>query len=161
MPIEAIHELTASAPPSECVRNAPRPWMRIVLYLAAVYNLVWGTLVILFPAAPFRWAGMEEPNYPELWQCIGMIVGVYGIGYGIAALDPARHWPIVLVGLLGKIFGPVGFLQAALSGRLPWIAGWTIVFNDLIWWVPFAGILIWVFRTCRSHARSPSAGDKV
>jgi hypothetical protein len=70
-----------------------------------------------------------------------MIVGVYGVGYGIAARDPFRHWPIVLVGLLGKIFGPIGFIGAVTSGRFPLAMGWTILTNDLIWWVPFAGIL--------------------
>jgi hypothetical protein len=70
-----------------------------------------------------------------------MIVGVYGVGYTVAAFAPARHWPIVLVGLLGKIFGPMGFVWAASRGELPWIAGWTILTNDLIWWVPFALIL--------------------
>lgn len=115
--------------------------MRHVLIAAAVYNLTWGLLVVLFPLAPFRWAGMTPPNYPELWQCLGMIVGVYGIGYGIAATDPMRHWPIVLVGLLGKVFGPIGFLGAALRGRLPWSFGLTILTNDLIWWLPFGLIL--------------------
>ena len=120
--------------------------MCIVLRAAAVYNLAWGAVVVLFPLAPFRWAGMDPPNYPELWQCIGMIVGVYGVGYWIAATDPRRHWPIVLVGLLGKIFGPIGFVSAAARGTLPWVAGWTIVTNDLIWWFPFLSILAWVWK---------------
>jgi hypothetical protein len=70
-----------------------------------------------------------------------MIVGVYGIGYAIAASNPLRHWPIVLLGLLGKIFGPIGFVWAASHGELPWIAGLTILTNDVIWWLPFALIL--------------------
>ena len=52
--------------------------------------MVWGSAVVLFPDLPFRWAGIPQPNYPELWQCIGMIVGVYGIGYAIAAFDLER-----------------------------------------------------------------------
>ena len=120
----------------------PSPiWMRRVLLVAAVYNLVWGAWVIFFPLVPFRWMGVDPPNYPGLWQCIGMIVGVYGIGYGAAALDPVRHWPIVLVGLLGKIFGPIGFVGAAMKGEVPWSAGLTIITNDLIWWLPFGAIL--------------------
>lgn len=121
-----------------------------VLRAAAVYNVLWGALVVLFPLVPFAWAGMEPPNYPELWQCIGMIVGVYGVGYWIAAGDVVRHWPIVLVGLLGKVFGPIGFLWSAWSGRLPWMAGWTILTNDLIWWLPFVGILGWVYAVHNS-----------
>ena len=70
-----------------------------------------------------------------------MIVGVYGIGYIIAATDPNRHWPIVLVGLLGKIFGPIGFAKALYTGVFPLTFGINIIFNDLIWWIPFYLIL--------------------
>lgn len=115
--------------------------MKAWLLAAAGYNIVWGAVVILAPNALFDWAGMELPRYPEIWQCVGMIVGVYGIGYAIAAFDPLRHWPIVLVGLLGKILGPIGFLLALVQAVFPLRFAMTILTNDLIWWVPFAGIL--------------------
>jgi hypothetical protein len=127
---------------------APR-WMARVLWAAAVYNLLWGGFVVLFPALPFRWLGMPLPNYPQLWQCVGMIVGVYGIGYACAASAPLRHWPIVLVGLLGKLLGPLGFLMAARNGQLPWAFGWINLTNDLIWWIPFALILHRAYRAGR------------
>ncbi len=117
------------------------PWLRRVLIAAGVYNLAWGVFVVAFPLAPFDWLNLEPPRYPQIWQCVGMIVGVYGIGYLCAAPDYVRHWPIVLVGLLGKIFGPIGFVVAAARGELPWNFGWTIVTNDLIWWLPFAMML--------------------
>ena len=130
--------------PKEVVLNPllPKPWMGFVLQAAALYNLIWGVLAIVFPTAIFRIAGASTlPNYPELWQCIGMIIGVYGIGYAIAARQPFIHWPIVLVGLLGKIFGPIGFLLSVTAGRLPAAFGWVILTNDLIWWIPFSLIL--------------------
>ena len=96
---------------------------------------------MLFPGAIFSWLDMPPPNYPQFWQCIGMIVGVYGIGYAIAAFDPVRHWPIVLVGFLGKVMGPLGMVQALWTGQLPWGFALNCVTNDLIWWVPFALIL--------------------
>ncbi|WP_437229021.1 SelL-related redox protein [Planctomicrobium sp. SH661] len=117
-------------------------WMRVSLLLAAAYNLAWGTWVILWPNSSLAICGYPEPiPYPQLWQCLGMVVGVYGIGYAIASTNPARHWPIVLVGLLGKVFGPLGFLISYLQGTLPLSAGRVCVFNDLIWWLPFALIL--------------------
>jgi len=77
--------------------------------LAAAYNLIWGPFAILSPLTIFRWAGFKPvPVHPELWHCIGKIVGVYGISSGIAALDPVHHWPAVLVGLLGELFRPGG-----------------------------------------------------
>ena len=85
------------------------PWHRTTLRLAAAYNLVWGAVTILWPMALFRWAGVDPlPNYPELWQCIGMIVGVYGVGYWIAANDPAMTRPEALRRMLRTFAVRVG-----------------------------------------------------
>ncbi|RYD79488.1 MAG: alkyl hydroperoxide reductase [Verrucomicrobiaceae bacterium] len=121
-----------------------------VLWAAGIYNLLWGAFVVLFPQLPFQWAGMAPINYPEIWQCVGMIVGVYGVGYIIAARDPFRHWPIIFVGLLGKVLGPIGMADAIFRGRLPLEAGWTCVTNDLIWWGPFIVILYRAYMSQRS-----------
>ena len=125
--------------PSSC--TSP-PWMTRVLIAAGIYNLIFGAWAGLFPNHVFNLLGMEPPTYPFLWQCIGMIVGVYGIGYIAAAKHPLRHWPIILVGLLGKIFGPIGFLQTAVAGDISWKFGYLIITNDLIWWIPFTWIMI-------------------
>lgn len=132
-------------------------WMRVVLRVAGAYNVVWGALVVLFPLAMFRWAKMPPPNYPQIWQCVGMIVGVYGVGYWIAASDPARHWPIVLVGLLGKVLGPIGFLPLAWRGEWPWLFGLVNVTNDLIWWIPFTLILLYARRESLRRSRGEAA----
>ena len=137
---------------SAAVCPASPRWMTWVLLAAGVYNLLWGAWTVLWPEALFRWAGMELPRYPEIWQCVGMIVGVYGVGYLAAAKDPVRHWPITLVGLLGKIFGPIGFVQAVMSGSFAAKMGLTILTNDLIWWIPFSLILRRAFLISRGRA---------
>lgn len=116
-------------------------WTSRWLVAAGVYNLLWGAATIAFPHFLFDVSGIDRLNYPEIWQCVGMIVGVYGIGYLIAAGDSRTHWPIVLVGLLGKVFGPIGFVVALARGTFPPLFGLTILTNDLIWWIPFAMIL--------------------
>lgn len=133
-----------------------RPWGSRWLWAAGLYNLAWGALAIAFPNLLFDLCGMDRLNYPEIWQCVGMIVGVYGIGYIIAAGDTRRHWPIVLVGLLGKIFGPIGFAAALVKGTFPPVFGLTILTNDLVWWVPFAMILRDA-ATHRSVTRRPNS----
>ena len=115
--------------------------MQITLRLAGIYNLLWGAVAVIFPIWSFEILGMATPLYPQLYQCIGMIVGVYGIGYWLAAQNPLVHWPIVLVGFMGKILGPLGFAMAILKEELPLIFGIHIIFNDLIWWAPFFLIL--------------------
>ena len=120
----------------------PRPWMKRTLFVAGIYNLIWGAICVIAPVTMLSFVGIATDSVgAQFWQCIGMIVGVYGIGYVLAAGAPFRHWPITLVGLLGKVFGPIGFLAAVLDGSLPARMGWIILANDLIWWIPFTVIL--------------------
>ena len=119
-----------------------KKFMKNVLILAGIYNLVFGFFCVVFPAYIFKLLSIDPPQYLFLWQCIGMIVGVYGIGYIVASGNPLMHWPIVLVGLLGKIFGPIGFIQTAMAGDIPWSFGYIIITNDLIWIGPFVYILL-------------------
>lgn len=130
--------------------------MRSCLIAAGVYNLLWGALTVLRPMWLFELASMDPPNYPFIWQCVGMIVGVYGIGYLAAASDPVRHWPIVLVGFLGKIFGPIGYADGVLRGEVPPGFGITIPTNDLVWWIPFALMLAHAWR-CHHSVSAPGA----
>lgn len=152
--VRPITRLAATATPVG-KNEVTGAWMRVTLYAAGLYNLVWGAWIITAPHMLFRWSEMAPPTYPQIWQCVGMIVGVYGIGYIVAASNPIRHWPIVLVGLLGKILGPVGFLSAVLSGDLPWRFGFVIITNDLIWWIPFGGIM---YAAARHHRTTASLG---
>ena len=116
-------------------------WMSLILKFAGVYNILWGISVIFLPNLFFNLTGMDIPRYPMIWQCVGMIVGVYGVGYWVAARDPLRHWPITLVGFLGKVFGPIGFAYYLIQGAFPLTFGLTIMTNDLLWWIPFGLIL--------------------
>lgn len=109
--------------------------------VAAVYNILWGAWVVIFPLSFFKLTGMAEPVHPMIWQGMGMVIGVFGLGYWWSASNPVKHWPIVAVGFLGKIFGPMGFIINYAAGAVPLAFGYTLITNDLIWWVPFALIL--------------------
>jgi small multidrug resistance pump len=122
-------------------------WHKNVLRAAAIYNILWGTWVILFPQHFFQLTQMEPINHPMIWQGMGMVIGVYGLGYWWSANNPIKHWPIVAVGFLGKIFGPLGFVWNYLTDQASPEFGWTLITNDLIWWYPFAHILLTVRKT--------------
>jgi hypothetical protein len=71
-----------------------------------------------------------------------MVVGLYGLLYAYAALRLDRARPIIFVGLAGKILGPIGWSIAVHSGEWPARTFPLIVFNDLVWWLPFALFLL-------------------
>lgn len=116
-------------------------WMSTTLKIAAVYNILWGGWCVLFPQHFFEVTGLEAINHPMIWQGMGMVIGVYGLGYYWASFNPVRHWPVVMVGFLGKIFGPLGFVYNYAMGNVTLNFGLTLITNDLIWWVPFFLIL--------------------
>lgn len=123
--------------------------MSMTLRLAAVYNISWGAWAVLFPLQFFRLTGLVDPVHPMIWQGMGMVIGVYGLGYWWASYNPIRHWPIVAVGMLGKLFGPLGFVYNYFAGNVPGSFGYTLITNDLVWWVPFYLILRKVHETTK------------
>jgi small multidrug resistance pump len=110
-----------------------RPWF----LAAALYNLLWGSWVVLLPQQYFDWIGMPAPQPIAIWQVVGMCVLVYAPGYWWVARDPLRFRHYVLIGLLGKLLGPIGFVFSVHQGTLPLVFGWTLLTNDLLWWLPF------------------------
>lgn len=122
--------------------NHSKTWMKVVLYLAGIYNIIWGSIVSIYPNELLVLAGMDRTNYPELLQCIGMMIAVFGAAYLLAAHNPIRHWPIVAAGILGRVLGPIGFVVGLYNGTFTLISGVTIITNDLIWLIPF-GVILW------------------
>ncbi|HVR41542.1 MAG TPA: hypothetical protein VMU84_20775 [Thermoanaerobaculia bacterium] len=115
-----------------------RTFHRIVFALAGAYNLAWGAYSMLDPQWLFRFAGMAPINYPDIFACLGMVVGVYGFLYWQVARDPERGIAIAAVGLLGKVLGPIGLVRLIASGAWPMRSAILCITNDLIWWIPFA-----------------------
>jgi hypothetical protein len=124
----------------------------VVLFLAALYNLVWGAVAAIAPVKMLAFAGIDKPGYIGFCQCIGMFVALYGVGYWFASAEPMRYWPFVLIGLAGKVLGPVGAAVGIFSGELPPRFLLINVTNDFIWWMPFVWALV-VIRRC-SHKAS-------
>jgi len=133
------------------MNHQPPAWMIAVLRAAAVYNLLYALALSLWPQQIFDWLEMPHTPTPMI-QCIGMMVGVYALGYWVAAQDLRRYWPLVAVGLLGKTLGPLGFLYHALNGVFVWRSGLFVLFSDLIWWPPFWWIGIYAIRNRRISA---------
>jgi small multidrug resistance pump len=117
-------------------------FFKVSFILAGLYNFAFALWTALWPQSFFTLFGLAPTNHPAIWQCLGMVIGVYGAGYLWAASRPDRAGPIIALGLAGKILGPVGWGAVVASGDWPLRTGWLIVFNDLIWWIPFSLFLL-------------------
>src|SRR5437867_8257401 len=58
-----------------------RRFHRLVFCVAGVYNIGWGLYAVYDPQWLFRFAGLPPMNYPQIFACLGMVVGLYGIIY--------------------------------------------------------------------------------
>ncbi len=115
-----------------------RKFHQITFVLAGIYNILWGLFVSFDPNWLFRFAKMELPNYPEIFVCVGMVVGLYGIIYLEVARKPERGFLLALVGFIGKILGPIGALYYISLGKWTFSALIMNLTNDFIWLIPFA-----------------------
>jgi hypothetical protein len=87
-----------------------------------------------------------------LWQGVGIVIGLLGIALIVAARNPIHHWMVILVGFVKFTVGIAGFGFELLQQAIPLRAFWWMAVDDLIWWLPFAGIL-WI--CLRAHAGVP------
>ena len=134
-----------------------RKFHRIVFAIAGAYNLAWGAYSALDPQWLFRFAGMPLSNYPEIFACLGMVVGIYGFLYWEVARVPERGFLIAAIGLLGKVLGPIGLVQLIASGAWPLKSAVLCLTNDFIWWVPFALYLRDARAASAASRTSPAA----
>ncbi len=111
---------------------------RLIFLLAGFYNICWGLWVSVDPNWLFRFAEMEIPNYPEIFVCVGMVVGLYGVVYWEVARRPERGFMLALVGFTGKVLGPMGAVYYVGIGKWKFPALIMNLTNDVIWLIPFA-----------------------
>ena len=134
-------------------KQSPR-WHRVALLVASLQCLIWGIFILAIPERSSLAYGFDKvPSELFLWQGTGLIIFLFGVGYGIAATNPVQHWAVILIGLMAKFLGPVGMLWSVIQGQVSRQVLYLIPINDLVWWLPFTLILVFAFRN-RAEADS-------
>lgn len=128
-----------------------RPWMQITLLAAGIYNLIWGVVTILNPQRIFENLHLALPNYMIMWQGIALVEILFGLGYLLASKQPFKHWIIVLLGFILKLTIGISFIYLLMANRLPANLFTHILANDLVWLLPFAGIIYFSFENAQSN----------
>src|SRR3989304_5903866 len=83
-------------------KSFPRQGLRIILTLASLESLGLGLVLSLYTRFFLEITGYgPQPDifYP---QQSGVFLLILGIGYGIAARDPDRHWGLVALAIISK-----------------------------------------------------------
>jgi small multidrug resistance pump len=123
--------------------------LRRVFRVAALYNIVWGAVMVLFPNSIFDLFHLPRLNYPFVMSGLGMCIGLYGYGYWVVANDLRRYPQLVVIGFLGKALGPIGWVWTVYTTDLPLRTMWVNVGNDFIWLPFFIAYFVWYRKSAR------------
>lgn len=119
-----------------------------VLRLAAFNAIILGTLITLSPKIFLGLFGSDLVALTtlfEFWHIYGIMLGVLGIGYLIASVDPQSNWQFVLVGFLFNLLSSYVFVKAIYLESLPIGLLSLLLFSSFVWLVPFYLVLVNVF----------------
>jgi hypothetical protein len=132
-----------------------RRFHRAAFTLAGCYNIIWGIYSSIDPQWMFRLTGMTPLNHPEIFACLAMVIGLYGVLYLEVARVPERGWLLAAIGLTGKVLGPIGLARLILTGQWPPSTLILCLTNDFIWWGPFVLYLKDAWPHFRTQWRRP------
>lgn len=135
--------------------------MSWVLRAAGASDLLWASASLCYlPLSKLVFGGSPHSLPGRGWElCVeqAILLSILGLGLMIAASEPYRHWPVVLMGLLGKLMAGAGLAWEVWQGLLSpaallpaFAAGWL--------WLPPLGYILYRSHEallCRRRTVSP------
>lgn len=134
------------------------PWMRTLLRFVAVYNVLAGIGMLIFYHEGYKLLGVVKPQLNLPIQLVGVLVGLFGVGYWLVANNPVENRNVLMLGFWSKALGSVLGLYYVFAGKLPPVFLVVLFFADIVYLVPFAVILRRLYRLAgasRSVPHSP------
>lgn len=121
--------------------RAITPWMTRLLWFVGGYNLLAGLGMLCLYHEGFKLLGMTKPDVNLPVQLVGILVGLFGVGYWMVAAHPFENRSVLLLGFWSKLLGSVLGLYYVFAGKLPLFFLALLFFSDIIYLPPFAVIL--------------------
>ncbi len=118
-----------------------RPWMRFVLRFAGAFNLLAGAAMILLYHEGYRLLGVPKPQLVLPLQIMGVLVGIFGVGYLLVASRPVENRGILLLGFWSKAISSAFAFWYVAAGQLPLWSVVAVTLSDVVYLPPF--YVIW------------------
>jgi CDP-diglyceride synthetase len=147
-------EKTIPARRDEIRNPSTRPlakWMKFVLRFVAVYNVLAGLFMLIGYHETYKIIGMEKPDISFPIQLVGILVGLFGVGYYLVAKNPIENRNVLALGFWSKFLGSCLGTGYVLMGKLPpqFIA--VYFFADVIYLPPFYLIMRRLYALARER----------
>jgi small multidrug resistance pump len=122
--------------------NAPlKPWMWFLLRFAGTFNLLAGFSMIVLYSEGFHLLGLKKPSLMLPLQLVGVMVGLFGIGYHMVASNPLQNRNVLVLGFWSKALGSALGVGYVALGKLPLVFLPVLLFADIAYLPPFYAIM--------------------
>lgn len=116
-------------------------WMTRLLWFVGGYNLLAGTGMLCLYHEGYKLLGLEKPQLNLPIQLVGILVGLFGVGYWMVAAHPVENRNILLLGFWSKALGSVLGIYYVGVGKLPPFFLILLFVSDIVYLPPFYLIL--------------------
>ena len=131
------------------------PWMRYLLRFVAVYNVLAGVVMLIFYHEAYKAMGLKKPDLNMPLQLVGILVGLFGVGYWMVANRPVENRNLLVLGFWSKALGSVLGIYYVTLGKLPPVFLVVLFFADIIYLWPFGVIIRRLSRLARAAEAIP------
>lgn len=97
---------------------------------------------MLFPSTVVDLFHLGRPSDSTFLQAFGLIDGLLALGYAYAAMRLQKAFPFIVIGLAVKVIVPLVWALAVAGGQLTARTLTLVIFDDVVWWIPFALFLL-------------------
>ena len=118
-----------------------KPWMRFLLRFVGVYNILAGFSMLVFYHEGFKFLGIPKPQLMLPLQLVGILVGLFGVGYLLVARNPIENRNLLMLGFWSKALGSALGVGYVVLGKLPPVFLVILFFADIVYLPPFYVIM--------------------
>jgi hypothetical protein len=111
--------------------------MYYLLRFAGTFNLLAGTGMLSLYHEGYKYLGLPQPDPILPVQVMGILVGLFGVGYHRVASKPLENRDLLALGFWSKALSSALALWYVAKGRLPWWFAVVVFFADVIYLPPF------------------------
>jgi hypothetical protein len=129
-------------------------WMKFILRFVAVFNILAGLTMLFGYHEAYKIIGMNKPDISFPLQLVGILVGLFGVGYYLVAKRPVENRHLLTLGCLSKALGSMLALTYICRGRLPLTFLIVVFFADMIYVPPFVIIIRRLYAIAGRQAAS-------
>jgi hypothetical protein len=115
---------------------------RLFFGLAAIAGFGFAIWALLFPDSLLHLFQVGRSSPRILLAGFGIADGLLALGYAFAVVRLERAYPFIAIGLAAKVIVPLAWLLAVAAGELTARTLTLVIFEDVVWWIPFAAFIL-------------------